>query len=268
MIQNHLLQVLCMIAMEPPTSLNPEEIRNRKVDVLKAIYRMKPEEIHRFAVRGQYGPGWVQGKKVAAYRDEHHVDKHSMTETYAAVKFCIDNWRWQGVPFYLRTGKRMQESTSSITIQFRQVPHSTFPVAEADGLSPNSLTIHIQPDMDIRLKITSKRPGLEMDLKPAELVFDYRTGADRTPEAYETLLLDAISGDATLFMRSDQVEEAWDVISSIQEVWTGRDSLDIVNYAAGTWGPETSGALLARDGRVWAVSVPHGSPFIPDDTAV
>lgn len=255
MIQNHLLQVLCMIAMEAPVSLQAEEIRNRKVDVLRAIRRLKPEEVHQYAVRGQYNTGWITGKQVPAYREEKAVSPRSNVETYVALQLYLDNWRWQGVPFYLRTGKRMQEKTSSITIQFRPVPHSTFSPAQAGNLMPNRLTINIQPQMDIRLRFTTKKTGLEMSLNPAEMVFDYDKCSTQTPEAYETLLLDAMRGDATLFMRSDQVEEAWDVITPILEAWESRDSLDFPNYAAGTWGPESAEALIARQGHVWALNM-------------
>ncbi len=253
MIQNHLLQIMCMVAMEAPVSFDAEEIRNRKVDVLRAIRRFRPEDVHNNAVRGQYGPGWMEGQKVPGYRQEDEVSPDSNTETFAAVKFYLDNWRWQDVPFYLRTGKRMQEKTSSITIQFRPVPHSTFPQMQADSLSPNRLTINIQPQMDIRLRFIVKKPGLEMDLNPAEMIFDYNSTGE-TPEAYETLLLDAMRGDPTLFMRSDQVEEAWDVITPIQNAWESRSSLDFPNYAAGSWGPENAEALIARQGHVWAVN--------------
>lgn len=252
MIQNHLLQLLCMIAMEPPVSFDAEEIRNRKVDVLRAIRPLKREEVYKYAVRGQYGPGWLQGKKVPGYREEPGVKPESQTETYAAIKFYLDNWRWQDVPFYLRTGKRMQEKTSSITIQFRPVPHSTFPDKYADNLSPNRLIINIQPRMDIRLRFTAKKQGLEMSLNPVEMVFNYEKNASsKTPEAYETLLLDALEGDATLFMRSDQVLAAWDVITPILENWESHDSLDFPNYHAGTWGPENAEALIAKLGHTW-----------------
>jgi glucose-6-phosphate 1-dehydrogenase len=254
MIQNHLLQILCMVAMEPPISFNAEEIRNRKVDVLRAVRRIKSDEVHHYAVRGQYGEGWLQGKKVPGYRQEPDVNPKSNTETFVAIKFYLDNWRWQGVPFYLRTGKRMQDKTSSITIQFRPVPHTTFQDAAADNMMANRLTINIQPQMDIRLRFTTKKAGLEMELNPAEMIFDYDDCSTQTPEAYETLLLDAMRKDATLFMRADQVEEAWDVITSIQNAWESRDSLDFPNYAAGSWGPEDAEALIARQGHVWAVN--------------
>ncbi|ERJ57142.1 glucose-6-phosphate dehydrogenase [Sphingobacterium paucimobilis] len=257
MVQNHLLQILCMVAMEAPASFKSEEIRNRKVDVLRAVRRIKPEEVQRYAVRGQYGEGWLQGKKVPGYREEEGVNPKSNTETFVAVKFFLDNWRWQGVPFYLRTGKRMQEKHSSITIQFKPVPHSTFSEGQMDNLMPNKLTINIQPQMDIRLRFMTKRPGLTMALNPSEMVFDYDTCSTQSPEAYETLLLDALNGDATLFMRSDQVEEAWDVITPIQEAWESRNTLDFPNYASGTWGPENAEALVAQNGHVWAVNAHH-----------
>lgn len=257
MVQNHLLQILCMVAMESPASFKSEEIRNRKVDVLRAVRRIKPEEVSRYAVRGQYSEGWLQGKKVPGYREEEGVNPKSNTETFVAVKFFLDNWRWQGVPFYLRTGKRMQEKHSSITIQFKPVPHSTFSDGQVDNLMPNKLTINIQPQMDIRLRFMTKRPGLTMALNPSEMIFDYDTCSTQSPEAYETLLLDAMNGDATLFMRSDQVEEAWDVITPIQEAWENRSTLDFPNYASGTWGPENAEALVAQNGHVWAVNAHH-----------
>ncbi|KEO73926.1 glucose-6-phosphate dehydrogenase [Anditalea andensis] len=254
MIQNHLLQILCMIAMEPPVTFEAEEIRNRKVDVLKAIRRIPVEDVHHYAVRGQYAAGWIKGKEVKGYRDEGETDKNSSTETYAAIKFYLDNWRWQDVPFYLRTGKRMLEKTSSITIQFRPIPHTTFPTSHADGIAPNRLTINIQPQMDIKLRFMTKKPGLEMNLSASEMIFNYDSCSTQTPEAYETLLLDAMLGDTTLFMRADQVEEAWDVLASIQQVWQqGGD--DFPNYVAGSWGPEKAEALIAREGHFWAMDI-------------
>lgn len=259
MIQNHLLQLLCMVAMEPPVTFEAEEIRNRKVDVLHAVQRYSREEVPKYAVRGQYGPGWMKGTQVPGYRQEEGVAPNSSTETYAAVKFFLDNWRWKGVPFYLRTGKRMQEKSSSITIQFRPVPHLTFPSAMTENILPNRLIINIQPEMDIRLRFMAKKTGLDMALTPAEMVFDFNgcSTQSQSPEAYETLLLDAMQGDATLFMRSDQVEVAWDVITPILETWESRPSLEFPNYAAGMWGPENAEALIAREGHTWTVTMPH-----------
>lgn len=257
MIQNHLLQLLCMVAMEPPVSFDAEEIRNRKADVMRAIRPIKPDEVSKYAVRGQYSNGWIEGKKVAGYREEPGVSPTSNTETYVAIKFYLDNWRWQGIPFYVRTGKRMLEKTSSITIQFHPIPHSSFPENLYDSVTPNRLIINLQPQMDIRLRFTAKRQGLEMNLNPVEMVFDYDTSTSQTPEAYETLLLDALQGDATLFMRSDQVLIAWDVVTPILESWESHNSLDFPNYSAGMWGPENAEALIAKQGHTWAAHT-HG----------
>jgi glucose-6-phosphate 1-dehydrogenase len=257
MIQNHLLQLLCMVTMEPPVSFDAEEIRNRKADVMRAIRPIKPDEVSKYAVRGQYGAGWIAGKEVPGYQEEPDVNPASNTETYVAIKFYLDNWRWQGVPFYVRTGKRMPEKTSSITIQFQPIPHSSFPENLYDSVTPNRLIINIQPQMDIRLRFTAKRQGLEMNLNPVEMVFDYDSCSTQTPEAYETLLLDALQGDATLFMRSDQVLIAWDVVTPILESWESHNSLDFPNYSAGMWGPENAEALIARQGHTWASHL-HG----------
>ncbi|WP_026464104.1 glucose-6-phosphate dehydrogenase [Adhaeribacter aquaticus] len=258
MIQNHLLQLMCMVAMEPPVTFEAEEIRNRKVDVLHAVRRFSKEDVGKYAVRGQYGPGWMKSKQVPGYREEKGVNPSSQTETYAAVKFRLDNWRWQGVPFYLRTGKRMQEKSSSITVQFRPVAHLTFPSTMSENILPNRLIINLQPQMDIRLRFMAKKTGLEMALTPAEMVFDFNGVKEGgpSPEAYETLLLDAMQGDATLFMRSDQVETAWEVITPILETWESRPSLEFPNYATGMWGPENAEALIARDGHTWTVTMP------------
>ncbi|MFY1047190.1 glucose-6-phosphate dehydrogenase [Chryseobacterium sp. GP-SGM7] len=250
MIQNHLLQILCMVAMEPPVSLESGEIRDRKVDVLKSIRRISPDRVDHYAVRGQYGRGEVDGKKVNAYREEEGVDPVSNTETFVAIKFYLDNKRWENVPFYVRTGKRMKEKHSYITIQFKPLPHSTF--SESSSLlSANKLIINIQPLMDIRLQFMAKKPGLSLELKPVEMIFDNFACQTDTPEAYETLLLEALVGDLTLFMRSDQVEEAWDVVKTIQETWENRKDLPFPNYDAGSWGPEESNALVERQGHHW-----------------
>ena len=252
MIQNHLLQLACLIAMEPPVSFNADEVRNRKVDVLRAIRKISHTDVHNFAVRGQYDAGWIEGKKVKAYRDENGVDPKSNTETFAAIKFFIDNWRWQDVPFYLRTGKRMNETISVITIQFKPVPHQAFPAESAENWQPNKLILNIQPDMGIRLRFQAKQPGLNMQLTPVDMLFDYRNSYTAgTPEAYETLLLDVMEGDATLFMRADQVEAAWEILMPVIDTWNANPSVNFPNYAAGMQGPEDSEALIARDGKSW-----------------
>ena len=252
MIQNHLLQLLCIIAMEPPINFDADLVRDRKVEVLKAMRKIVPGMIDSMAVRGQYGPGWVQGKEVPAYREELEVDPDSNTETYAAMKFYVDNWRWQGVPFYLRTGKRLFKSASHIIIQFKEVPHNMFNNEERNLPKQNRLIISIQPDMAIRFQLESKTPGLEMTLNTVDMVFDYagKTKID-SPEAYETLLLDVISGDQTLFMRADQVEEAWKVVMPILDYWENNKNADFPNYPANSWGPENAEALIAKDGFHW-----------------
>lgn len=259
MVQNHILQLLCMIAMEAPVSFNDDEIRNKKVDVLNAIRPILKEEIQSFAVRGQYGQGWEKGEKVVGYKQEKNVDPHSNVETFAAVKFYIDNWRWQGVPFYVRTGKYLYEKSTIITLQFRPAPHYAFPSEAAESWRPNRLTISIQPEMDIRIRFQAKRPGQGMILSPVDMIFNYDEAYDgHSPEAYETLLLDVMEGDATLFMRADQVEAAWKVIEPILHVWGTRTPVDFPNYIPGSWGPEDAEALIARDGHNWiTLPAPH-----------
>jgi glucose-6-phosphate 1-dehydrogenase len=255
MIQNHLLQLLCLIAMEPPVSFEADEVRNRKVDVLNALRKIRPDEVHQFAVRGQYGAGWIKGKKVIAYRQEPDVSPDSTKETFAALKLFIDNWRWQGVPFYLRTGKRMSETTSVITIQFRPVPHQSFPPEATGNWQPNRLVLSIQPHMGIRLRFQAKRPGLKMILHPVDMQFNYNESyTSGTPEAYETLLLDIMEGDSTLFMRADQVEAAWGALMPIIDSWETNPSVNFPNYEAGMQGPEDAEALIAKDGHNWIVT--------------
>lgn len=252
MIQNHLLQLLCIIAMEPPINFDADLVRDRKVDVLKAIRKIVPGKIDTLAVRGQYGSGWVEGKEVPGYLEETDVQPDSNTETYAAIKFNIDNWRWQGVPFYLRTGKRLSKTASYIVIQFREVPHNMFNNEEHAIPKQNRLIISIQPDMSIKFQLESKTPGLEMMLNTVDMVFDYseKTKTD-SPEAYETLLLDVISGDQTLFMRADQVEAAWEVVMPILTYWENNKMTSFPNYPANSWGPENADALIAKDGFHW-----------------
>ncbi len=254
MVQNHVMQLLCLIAMEPPVSFDANEIRNKKADVLHAIREIKREEVHEFASRGQYAGGWQEGEKVKGYREEKDVPKESNTETFAAIKFFVDNWRWSNVPFYVRSGKRMQQTISVITVQFKPVPHQSFPDEAIENWQPNRMIINIQPDMGIRIRFQAKKPGLKMQLNPVDMTFNYNdTYSSGIPEGYETLLLDVIEGDATLFMRADQVEAAWEVISPILEMWKDNPSVNFPNYAAGTNGPETAEALIARDGNNWII---------------
>jgi glucose-6-phosphate 1-dehydrogenase len=254
MVQNHILQLICMVAMEAPVSFDADEIRNKKVDVLNAIRKISREEVGKYAVRGQYEAGWMEGEKVSAYREEKNVDPKSNVDTFAAVKFYIDNWRWQDVPFYIRTGKRLHEKTTVINIQFRPAPNFAFPPEAAETWRANRLTISIAPEMDIRLRFQSKRPGQSVSLNPVDMKFSYKDEYDgNEPEAYETLLLDVMEGNATLFMRKDQVEAAWKIVMPVLEAWQNRPPLNFPNYAPGSWGPEDAEALIARDGHQWIV---------------
>ncbi len=255
MIQNHLLQLLCLVAMEPPVSFEADEVRNKKVDVLKAMRPMTPEEISRNTVRGQYGVG----PKLKAYRSEPGVDPESDTETYAAVRFTIDNWRWQGVPFYLRTGKRMAKKTSQILVYFRPIPHQMFPATATDSFEPNRLTINIQPEEGIDLKFEAKEPGAGMRLRPVHMSMRYGDAfRAESREAYETLLQEVMQGDQTLFMRADQETYAWKLVMPILEAWSNIPASSFPNYASGSWGPDAADTLLARDGRSW-----YNPPAVP-----
>ncbi len=254
MIQNHMLQLMCMVAMEAPVSFDANEIRNKKVDVLNAIRRITKDEVRDFAARGQYGAGTVNGKETVAYRKDKGVAPDSATETFAAVKFFIDNWRWQDVPFYVRTGKALHDKTTVITVQFRPAPHYAFPEEAADAWESNRLTISIQPEMDIRIQFQAKRPGQTMTLNPVDMVFNYSDAYEgQVPEAYEMLLLDVMVGNATSFMRADQVDAAWRVVTPIIEAWAERAPTKFPNYEPGSWGPESANALIAKDGFHWIV---------------
>ncbi len=251
MIQNHLLQMLCLTAMEPPIAFTADEVRNKMVDVLRAVAPVAPVD----AVRGQYGPGNVGGAAAIAYRAEREVAATSQTETFAALRLFVDNWRWQGVPFYVRTGKRLPSKVTEIAVQFRPVPHQAFAPADVADWQPNRLVIRIQPQERIALRLQVKQPGRGMHVEPVYLDFCYADyfGA-ALPDAYETLLLDVLRGDATLFMRADQVEAAWSVVMPLLEHWASVPPDDFPNYAAGAWGPPAADALLERDGRRWLVS--------------
>lgn len=253
MVQNHILQLVCMVAMEAPVSFAADEIRNKKLDVLKAIRCWQKDEVHQNAVRGQYNEGWNGGEKVIAYRDEKGVAAVSGVETFAALKFYVDNWRWKDVPFYVRTGKAMNTKTTLIVIQFKPAPQFAFPAEAGETWRANRLVISIQPQMDIRLRFQAKQPGPQMVLQPVDMIFNYTDAyGDRAPEAYETLLEDVIGGNPTLFMRADQVERAWEVIQPVLDAWQTRPPVDFPNYDPGSWGPEDAEALIAKDGRHWA----------------
>jgi glucose-6-phosphate 1-dehydrogenase len=255
MIQNHILQLMCMIAMEAPVSFDANEIRNKKVDVLNAVRRINKEDVNQFAVRGQYGEGWMKGEKVPGYKQEKSVNPGSSVETFAAVKFYIDNWRWQDVPFYVRTGKRLNQKASNITIQFKKAPSFAFPPEAAETWRANRLTISIQPEMEVRLRFQAKRAGQSMSLSPVEMIYNPKDN-EVEPEAYETLLLDVMEGNPTLFMRADQVEAAWKIVMPILEAWESRAPGNFPNYSPDSWGPEDADALIAKDGLNWITIQP------------
>jgi glucose-6-phosphate 1-dehydrogenase len=245
--QNHMLQLVALTAMEPPSDFTADSVRNEKVKVLKSIHTPGPKHV----VRGQYGRGYVEGIEVPGYREEPGVDASSMTETYVAAKLYVDNWRWADTPFYVRTGKRLPRRETTIAIQFKRAPHPPFAEAAAEELRPNMLIVHVQPDEGVSLAIAAKVPGLGVKLRTVHMDFVYG-GAFHVelPEAYERLILDAMRGDATLFTRSDEVDEQWAIVDSIVAAWK-RDRPAFPNYEAGTWGPPSADDLLHRDGRSW-----------------
>ena len=261
MMQNHLLQLLCLVAMEPPAAYEADDIRNRKMDVMHALRPIPAQDISRYVARGQYAGGWIAGRRTPAFREEPGVQPDSTTETFAALKLYVDNWRWQDVPFYLRTGKRMSAAVSEISIRFRPVPHRAFPNTVADSARPVSLILHLQPDEGIRWRIYVKEPGTQLRLRTVNMDFSYSSAFSiRTPSAYETLLKEIMVSDASLFMRADQVEAAWRLLTPILESWSANPPSDFPNYAAGTWGPESAEALIAADGFAWYAPDPgtHG----------
>ncbi len=252
MVQNHLLQVLSLIAMEPPVSLEPESIRDEKVKLLKSIRPMDPDDVQRQVVRGQYFAGMIEGELRPGYRQEPKVKADSDVETYVALKLFIDNWRWSGVPFYLRTGKSLPVSASEVRVQFRPTPYVLFAAECGQRLDPNALALRLQPNEGISLRFNGKVPGTSVEVRPVRMHFSYDAefGA-YTPEAYERLLLEAMVGDATLFIRRDEVEIAWQIVDSIRKGWDNRPLTNREFYAAGTWGPVAADDLLAQSGHVW-----------------
>ena len=245
-LQNHLLQLVSLVAMEPPATFEADALRDEKVKVLRAI-ASDPKDM----VRGQYGPGWVAATRVPGYRQEPDVDPESETETFVAARLTIDDWRWSGVPFYVRTGKRLPKRSTEIAIQYREVPHRLFQEASVEP-DPNLLVIRVQPDEGIMLRFGAKVPGLGMDIRSVTMDFTYGSAFSvDSPDAYETLILDALQGDASLFTRADEVEEAWSIVDPAIEAWANEAAPDFPNYDAGTWGPPEADDLLARDGRRW-----------------
>ncbi len=252
MVQNHMLQVLALIGMEPPVSLEAESVRNEKVKLLKSIRPLDPEDVAKQVVRGQYFAGAVNGQMRPGYRQETKVKPDSNVETFVAMKFLIDNWRWSGVPFYLRTGKNLPHSASEVRIQFRPTPNVLFAAQCGSHVDANALTLRLQPNEGISLRFNGKVPGSAIGLRPVRMHFSYDAefGA-YTPEAYERLLLEAIAGDATLFIRRDEVETAWQIVDSIRAGWANKSLTNREFYAAGTWGPIAADDLLAQSGHTW-----------------
>ncbi|HEX8795183.1 MAG TPA: glucose-6-phosphate dehydrogenase [Polyangiaceae bacterium] len=250
-VENHLMQLLCLTAMEPPISLAADAVRDEKVKVLRSLRKMERAEVGRDVVRGQYGRGVVRGEEVHAYREEPDVAPDSRIETYVAMRCFVDNWRWSGVPFYVRAGKRLARRVTEIAVVFREVPHALFH-AQDGGIAPDVLSVRIQPDEGIALRFISKEPGQQTILRDVAMDFRYGTAfGSNTPEAYERLLLDAMRGEATLFTRRDEVEEQWSYIDRVFDAWAADGYPPPPTYAAGTWGPEQADDLLARDGRRW-----------------
>ncbi len=257
MVQNHLLQVLALIGMEPPVSLESEAIRDEKVKLLKSIQLIDPSQVAARVVRGQYREGLIDGQSRAAYRQEPKVSPDSNVETFVALKLFIDNWRWAGVPFYLRTGKNLPLSASEVRIQYRPTPHVLFAALCGLKLDANAITLRLQPDEGISLRFNGKIPGISSQLRPVRMHFSYHSefGA-YTPEAYERLLLDAIAGDSTLFIRRDVVEVAWSIVDPIRAGWANQPLTEREFYAAGTWGPAAADELLDQTGHTWRNPTP------------
>jgi glucose-6-phosphate 1-dehydrogenase len=256
MVPNHLFQLLAMIGMEPPISFDADAVRAKKTELFQAIHPVSLEN----AVRGQYGNGVILGKKVRDYRQEPDVAPDSKTETYAALKLGIDNWRWAGVPFYLRTGKSLSTRTTEIAVQFRQAPYSLFRDTPVERLPPNILTLRIQPDEGLSISFSAKRPGSEIEIDGVEMDFAYRDYfAPLAAVGYETLIYDCLIGDATLFQRADTVEAAWRPVQGLLDSWARDPADDFPNYVAGTAGPDAADRLIARDGRAWQ-SIKSGHP--------
>jgi len=253
MVQNHLLQLLSLVAMEPPTDLSADAVRDEKVKVIRALRQMDtPEKVAEHTVRAQYTEGVIDGNNVLGYRQEDRVPSESTTETYVGIKAFVDTWRWSGVPFFIRVGKRLPKKATEISIHFKNVPNVLFSQVTGGEPSENVLVIRIQPDEGISLRMVSKIPGANLRLEPVKMDFHYSTSFGKgSPEAYERLLLDSMAGDATLFARRDEVEEAWKFVDNIQRAWHGSDLIPMSEYAAGTWGPNEADDLIESEGTDW-----------------
>src|SRR5215213_2826068 len=252
MVANHLLQLLTLTAMEPPVAFDADSVREEKVQVLRSIRRLKPDQVARRTVRAQYGPGEIDREQVQGYKQEHGVKPESVTETYAAVKFYISNWRWSGVPFYVRTGKRLGRNLTEVAIHLKRTPQALFARTPDDQMDPNVITLRIQPNEGITVTFGAKRPGFEMRTSTVQMDFCYQTAFGvESPAAYELLLLDVMRGDATLFIRADEAEAQWRLITPIEEVWASQGVRELPVYAAGTDGPAEADELLKRSKHRW-----------------
>lgn len=252
MVQNHIMQVLCLTCMEPPVAFDADAIRDEKVKLLRAIPLFTPEQVANRTVRGQYTAGVVEQQEAIGYRQEKGVNPNSTTETYVALKLFIENWRWSEVPFYIRTGKRLPKRYTEVTVQFKRVPHQLYNPDETQGLTPNRLTIRIQPDEGISLKFGAKVPGAAQHLASVDMNFSYKSAFGiESPEAYERLIADCMTGDSTLFIRRDEIETSWRIIDSITSAWAKMPADTVYPYRAGTWGPDQAYELIERDGRQW-----------------
>lgn len=253
MVQNHLLQLLSLVAMEPPTSLSADGVRDEKVKVIRSLRKYDTaEKVAANVVRAQYTKGYIHDTEVVGYREEDRVNPESTTEAYVALRLFVDTWRWSGVPFYMRVGKRLPKKATEISIHFKSPPNVLFNALSGSNPEGNVLVIRIQPDEGISLKMISKLPGTTLRLEPVKMDFRYSSSFGKgSPEAYERLLLDSMAGDATLFARRDEVEEAWRFIDDIEKAWHGENPPPMADYVAGTWGPEEAKTLLAEDGMTW-----------------
>jgi glucose-6-phosphate 1-dehydrogenase len=250
-VQNHVMQVLSLTLMEPPGTITAQGIRDEKVKALRSVVIPTPEQVRTDVVRAQYDSGWSEGVAVPAYRQEPDVDPHSQTETYVAMKLEVDNWRWAGVPIYIRTGKRLPKRLTEVALQFQSVPHLAFAADESRDLRPNTLVLRIQPDEGVALRFGAKVPGQAFNVRDVLMDMSYGSAfLEEAPDAYERLLLDAMVGDPTLFIRSDEVDQAWQIVDPILEVWASK-SVPLAGYASGTWGPRQADQLIERDGRQW-----------------
>jgi len=250
-VQNHVMQVLSLTLMEPPGSIDAQGIRDEKVKALRSVVIPTADQVRKDVVRAQYDSGWSEGAAVQAYRQEPDVDPNSQTETYVAMKLEVDNWRWAGVPIYIRTGKRLPKRLTEVALQFQSVPHLAFAADESRDLRPNTLVLRIQPDEGVALRFGAKVPGQAFNVRDVLMDMSYGSAfLEEAPDAYERLLLDAMVGDPTLFIRSDEVDQAWQIVDPLLEVWASKTA-PLAGYAAGTWGPRQADQLIEADGRQW-----------------